>query len=168
MFTAIDDVSFNQDRVVFYFGFNSGQIEFAAKQKLKGEISHVKSNTYQEVIAWLGFTPLAFALIESDKFKKKYNVNLKKINEHLFSGEINKNAVFFFKQSDLWFWSETMSDLYPIFGTEIETEIKESCGKSFIIEYYEQLKEKKIQTLQKNQYEDLKVKLSKPKEKIET
>lgn len=160
-YIVIDDVTTaNHDRICFYFGFANNVTHFAAKSSIQGVKSAYKATNFLDVFAWMGFSTLSMALYNSPKFQKKYRVNVVEVIEgQLVAGTVNSSPIFFFKtdiQSDLWSWTETVEDLTPSFGEDIESKINQVFGKDFLIMYGAFTQENKAQAKAHENYLEFK------------
>lgn len=144
-FIVIDDVTSGSNRVCFYFAFTPEYKSlFAAKSDINGEITSVKSENLQDVIAWVGFGELGNALFTSPKFSKKYRPNIYEVVEQkLFVASLNGNYAFYFISGDKFTWTDNSADLKPMFGEDIEQRIDAQISPNFCEKFQKELEQQK-------------------------
>lgn len=145
-YIVIDDVKVNDDRLCFYFRFDiESGIGFAAKKQVNNEVSNIKSDEINDVIAWIGFdSKFSGALFKSERFSRKYKVNPHMIIEgQMLVNKLNGLYTYFIKENDQWIWLESIEDVKPKFQFDIEERISAVMGKDFINQHEAALKQAK-------------------------
>lgn len=145
-YKTIADVSHLENRICIYMKFTPTAVpplQFAGKSQIQNEITSIKDVSFPEVLAWLGFTDLTFALFADQNFSKRYRTSVHTIHDNqLIINIINDLPYFFYKTNKEWIVTEDLSDLLPHFNDNLPNEIESILGTSFMKKYNEQVKEK--------------------------
>lgn len=145
-YTVIDDVTVNKNRICFYFKFDiASGIGFAAKKQIDNQISNIKSNDINDVIAWIGFdNELSQALFNSQRFGRKYRIQTSMIIEDkLLLNKLNGVYTYFVKENGQWTWLESIEDVVSKFDFDVQGHISSIMGKNFIAQHEAELKKSK-------------------------
>lgn len=133
-YSVFEEVLLNNDRLCFYFKFSLDQgITFAAKQQVDSKVTSIKGVSLINIFEWLGFNSLAYKLLESPKFTKRYKPNLNHvIGQKLCVLTLNSESHYMVFSEDGWHSYQSVSE-HPFLQEEgIQKAIGDVMGKDFI------------------------------------